>query len=157
MVPMRTDANGQTGLGSWETGKCGNVGFQNITDGTSNTIMVIETADLVPWAKPGDFPFDPKKDLPKIAPVRGLAEWLAALPSSGDEQRLVLSLRDARPLHQGNARAVLSLSGPEGGLAEAEEDAARRAGFTPLSLGPRTLRADTAPLALLARLGAAGE
>lgn len=95
--------------------------------------------------------------VPQIAPVRGLAEWLAALPSSGDEQRLVLSLRDARPLHQGNARAVLSLSGPEGGLAEAEEDAARRAGFTPLSLGPRTLRADTAPLALLARLGAAGE
>ncbi len=95
--------------------------------------------------------------VPQIAPVRGLAEWLAALPSSGDEQRLVLSLRDARPLHQGNARAVLSLSGPEGGLAEAEEDAARRAGFTPLSLGPRTLRADTAPLALLARLGAASE
>jgi hypothetical protein len=22
----------------------------------------------VPWAKPGDFPFDPKKDLPKIVP-----------------------------------------------------------------------------------------
>ena len=41
----------------------------DFTDGTSNTIMVIETADMVPWAKPGDFPFDPKKDLPKIAPV----------------------------------------------------------------------------------------
>ena len=96
-------------------------------------------------------------DLRRRRQDQTLREWLAALPSSGDEQRLVLSLRDARPLHQGNARAVLSLSGPEGGLAEAEEDAARRAGFTPLSLGPRTLRADTAPLALLARLGAASE
>ncbi len=96
--------------------------------------------------------------VPQIAPVRGLGEWLAALPAAGDEQRLVLSLRDAQSLLQpGRARAVLSLSGPEGGLAEAEEDAARRAGFTPLSLGPRTLRADTAPLALLARLGAASE
>ncbi|MFO1334172.1 MAG: 16S rRNA (uracil(1498)-N(3))-methyltransferase [Piscinibacter sp.] len=98
--------------------------------------------------------------VPQIASVRGLGEWLAALPAAGDEQRLVLSLRDAQPLpplQPGNARAVLSLSGPEGGLAEAEEDAARRAGFTPLSLGPRTLRADTAPLALLARLGAASE
>ncbi len=41
----------------------------DFTDGLSNTIVVIETADLVPWAKPGDFPFDPKKDLPKIAPA----------------------------------------------------------------------------------------
>ncbi len=38
----------------------------DFTDGTSNTIMVIETDELVPWAKPGDFPFDPKKPLPKI-------------------------------------------------------------------------------------------
>ncbi len=38
----------------------------DFTDGTSNTIMVIETAELVPWAKPGDYPFDPKKALPKI-------------------------------------------------------------------------------------------
>jgi hypothetical protein len=41
----------------------------DFTDGLSNTIMVLETAELVPWAKPGDFPFDPKKDLPKINPV----------------------------------------------------------------------------------------
>jgi hypothetical protein len=40
----------------------------DFTDGTSNTIMVVETNDLVPWAKPGDYPFDPKKDLPKINP-----------------------------------------------------------------------------------------
>jgi hypothetical protein len=43
----------------------------DFTDGTSNTIMLIETDELVPWAKPGDFPFDPKKPLPKIVPVGG--------------------------------------------------------------------------------------
>jgi 16S rRNA (uracil1498-N3)-methyltransferase len=47
---------------------------------------------------------------------------------------------------------VLALSGPEGGLTEQEEAAARAAGFVPVSLGPRVLRADTAPLALLAWL-----
>jgi len=92
--------------------------------------------------------------VPEVAPVRGLAEWLAALPAAGPhERRLVLSLRDATvpPAAAAGAR-ILSLSGPEGGLAEAEEDAARRAGFAPVSLGARTLRADTAPLALLAHL-----
>ena len=45
------------------------------------------------------------------------------------------------------------LSGPEGGLSEAEESAALQCGFEPLSLGARVLRADTAPLAVLAALG----
>jgi 16S rRNA (uracil1498-N3)-methyltransferase len=44
------------------------------------------------------------------------------------------------------------LSGPEGGLSPAEEAGARAAGFAPASLGPRILRADTAPLAALVRL-----
>jgi 16S rRNA (uracil1498-N3)-methyltransferase len=37
--------------------------------------------------------------------------------------------------------------GPEGGFDETEMQAARRAGFVPLSLGPRILRAETAALA----------
>lgn len=51
-------------------------------------------------------------------------------------------------------RPVLVLSGPEGGLAPAEVAAARAAGFLPVTLGARVLRADTAPLALLACLAA---
>ncbi len=49
--------------------------------------------------------------------------------------------------------AIAVLSGPEGGLAAAEEDAAVALGFVRVALGPRVLRADTAPLALLAWLG----
>jgi 16S rRNA (uracil1498-N3)-methyltransferase len=53
-------------------------------------------------------------------------------------------------------QAALVLSGPEGGLSPAEEAAARAVGFQPVTLGPRVLRADTAPLALLAWWGLRG-
>lgn len=52
--------------------------------------------------------------------------------------------------------AVVVLSGPEGGLSATELAAARAAGFGAASLGPRVLRADTAPLAALAWLALAG-
>lgn len=48
---------------------------------------------------------------------------------------------------------VYLLSGPEGGLAEDEENAAMAQGWQPLSLGAHTLRAETAPVAVLAALG----
>ena len=105
--------------------------------------------------------------VPRIAPVCALADWLRDLPliagplseagatAEAGAARWMLSLRDAAPLHAaGMAPAgVICLSGPEGGLSPAEEDAARSAGFTAVSLGPRVLRADTAPLAVLAHLG----
>lgn len=94
--------------------------------------------------------------LPAIAPVRSLADWLGALPPPGEGARLLLSLGEAQPLPLAAAlrllTALTTLSGPEGGLAPAEEAAARARGFVPVSLGPRVLRADTAPLALLAHL-----
>lgn len=93
--------------------------------------------------------------VPVIEPVRNLADWLAS-PAANDaaRPRWLLSLADGSAsagslLSQG---AVTVLSGPEGGLSPAEEQAARRAGFKPLGLGPRVLRADTAPLAVLAHL-----
>jgi len=47
---------------------------------------------------------------------------------------------------------VQLLVGPEGGLSERELDIALTVGFKPLSLGPRVLRAETAPLAALAAM-----
>jgi 16S rRNA (uracil1498-N3)-methyltransferase len=101
--------------------------------------------------------------LPQVAPVRPLADWLDALePAAGAARRILLSPgtaagrgadRGAGALFgPGSAPEWVSLSGPEGGLTDDEERAARRRGFVALSLGPRILRADTAPLALLARL-----
>jgi len=92
--------------------------------------------------------------VPQIAEVCTLAQWLQALPATA-ALRWMLSLRDAQPLADAPlpAGGVICLSGPEGGLSPSEESAARGLGFVPLSLGPRVLRADTAPLALLAHLG----
>jgi 16S rRNA (uracil1498-N3)-methyltransferase len=85
-----------------------------------------------------------------VAPVAHLRDWL---PQAGPGSRLVLSLSPgAAPLGPASGR-VISLSGPEGGLSASEEDLARQHGFLPTALGPRVLRADTAPLALLAYLG----
>ena len=41
------------------------ISFQNITDGTSNTIMVVEAdpAEAVVWTRPDDLPFDPQQPM----------------------------------------------------------------------------------------------
>jgi len=91
--------------------------------------------------------------VPVVAPVQELAAWLQQAPA--ETTKLLLSLDDdAQPLSTlaASATAVITLSGPEGGLAPDEEAAARAAGFKPVALGPRVLRADTAPLAVLAWL-----
>lgn len=51
-----------------------------------------------------------------------------------------------------SASTVAVLIGPEGGLTESEAALASAAGFTPLRLGPRILRTETAPLAALTLL-----
>ncbi|ART60502.1 16S rRNA (uracil(1498)-N(3))-methyltransferase [Acidovorax carolinensis] len=95
--------------------------------------------------------------VPVVHDAVDLAGWLRAqaqLPAPGT--RLLLSLRAGTgPLHAAagaGTGAVVFLSGPEGGLSAAEEDLALAQGFTPVTLGPRVLRAETAPLAALAAL-----
>ncbi len=95
--------------------------------------------------------------VPTVHPVRTLSAWLAALGDATPAQRFLLSLaQGTRPLHQALRpevqAAVWFLSGPEGGLGAAEETAAVQAGFAPVTLGPRVLRAETAALAALAAL-----
>jgi 16S rRNA (uracil1498-N3)-methyltransferase len=91
--------------------------------------------------------------VPVVHELASLAEWVkTALP----ETKLLLSLQpDSRPLRLAVAaadRPVVFLSGPEGGLTPAEEAAAWNSAFVSVSLGQRTLRAETAPLAALAAL-----
>lgn len=92
--------------------------------------------------------------VPAVAPVRELADWLRA-PPEGERWLLSLAPDAAAPALPAAGR-VVTLSGPEGGLAPEEEAAARAAGFRALALGPRVLRADTAPLAVLGWLGLQG-
>ena len=95
--------------------------------------------------------------VPVVHEAVSLAQWLAAQPTDTSRpQRVVLSLAEGtQPLLQAVAPgtgAVCFLSGPEGGLTAQEETLARQAGFAPVTLGPRVLRAETAPLAALAAL-----
>jgi 16S rRNA (uracil1498-N3)-methyltransferase len=91
--------------------------------------------------------------IPEIGEVSELPQWL--MRTDHAPLRCVLSLAaDAQPLalwlHRVPADAAVQfLSGPEGGLSPAEEDAARQAGYAPVSLGPRVLRAETAALTAL--------
>jgi 16S rRNA (uracil1498-N3)-methyltransferase len=68
--------------------------------------------------------------------------------------RIVLDTTSGEPI--GNLQrivgAVTLLTGPEGGFNTAEIELAVRAGFVPLSLGPRILRTETAALAAIAIL-----
>ena len=91
--------------------------------------------------------------VPLVHAAVELARWVGTPPDGA--LRLLLSLREGTaPL--GSAAApggpVVFLSGPEGGLSRAEEDLAPQHGFAPVTLGPRVLRAETAPLAALAAL-----
>lgn len=95
----------------------------------------------------------------RVPPVHepvAFARWRAP---AGPAPLLLSLAADAVPLATaaGDSQALLLLSGPEGGLTAGEEAAARAAGFRPVRLGPRVLRAETAPLAALAALTLASE
>jgi 16S rRNA (uracil1498-N3)-methyltransferase len=100
--------------------------------------------------------------VPEVTRPVALNAWLADVGVASATARWMLDFADdaLSPAQAGRVLdtegRLLSLSGPEGGLSTAEREAARRAGFQPVSLGPRVLRADTAPLALLAWLGLRG-
>ena len=106
--------------------------------------------------------------LPLIHDVTTLADWLKRLAHAESGARLLLSLQDgSQPLAQAVALldaqtpdasgALTFLNGPEGGLSPTEEAAALACGFRPVTLGPRVLRAETAPLACLALLTVASD
>jgi 16S rRNA (uracil1498-N3)-methyltransferase len=93
-----------------------------------------------------------RNHVPEVAPIRPLLDWLGR--QDGQGLRLMLSpvaevgLRDL-PRPTGN---ITLLIGPEGGLSPAEAEAALRYGFTPVRLGERVLRTETAALAALAAM-----
>ena len=92
--------------------------------------------------------------IPAVDAPRSLLEWLGDLP----DVDLAICLWEgvAPPLSAALASSehvpgqVVLLVGPEGGLAPVEVDAARAHGMAVASLGPRTLRTETAGLAALA-------
>ncbi len=97
--------------------------------------------------------------VPVIDTPERLDAWLARQTTQTDVVHGVLSLHaSTQPLNAlrdgvaASATSWVLLNGPEGGLTDAEDAAARAKGFVALSLGERVLRAETAALGALALL-----
>ncbi len=89
-----------------------------------------------------------RNTVPLVHPLAKLADWSQQVEA---QRKLVLHHREARSLSSLRRPDSLALLiGPEGGLSRPEIDGALQAGFTALSMGPRVLRTETAPLAALA-------
>jgi hypothetical protein len=78
----------------------------SITDGTSNTILAVESSMAVPWTKPADLPFDVKKDLPDF----GKAYDAVPLAALCDGSVRTLKLKKITPT---TLKAAITVAGGE--------------------------------------------
>ncbi|MCK5880461.1 MAG: 16S rRNA (uracil(1498)-N(3))-methyltransferase [Sinobacterium sp.] len=84
--------------------------------------------------------------VPIINEITALSSWL---PTVNTEKKLVLHHRSDTSLHGDKPASVALLIGPEGGLSQTEIALAQTFDFQALTLGPRVLRTETAPLTAL--------
>lgn len=90
--------------------------------------------------------------VPQVLPILTVEQWLSKKLES--EARLLLSPLGTERLADIAARpkSAWLMAGPEGGYSAREEAQALAAGWTPLKLGPRILRTETAALAAVAAI-----
>jgi 16S rRNA (uracil1498-N3)-methyltransferase len=95
-----------------------------------------------------------RNTVPVVEESLEFVRWVATLPPRA--QGIVLAPGAATPLAQlpKPENELLIAIGPEGGLTELELELLERKGFATVSLGPRTLRTETAAAAALAVLQA---
>ena len=83
-------------------------GLAQITDGSSNTLMVVEAEESVVWTNPNDLAFDPAKALPKMLSIDG--KFSAAycdgsvrtfkMPIDQEILKLLIQKNDGKPIPQ---------------------------------------------------------
>ncbi len=88
--------------------------------------------------------------VPTINNALTLDQWLSQSHEDPEQLKLVLHHRSDKTLaqHQPSENVCL-LVGPEGGLSDSEIKRAIDRGFAALTLGPRVMRTETAPLAAI--------
>jgi 16S rRNA (uracil1498-N3)-methyltransferase len=91
--------------------------------------------------------------VPAVRPTAAFRDW-AAQPSQAARWMLAPGAGEPLASQEAPAGSVELLVGPEGGLSERELDIAATIGFASLSMGPRVLRTETAPLAALSAMQA---
>ncbi len=89
-----------------------------------------------------------RSQVPTVNRPETLLQWLASHPSG----ILLDSRADAHLSDQQVESSIALLVGPEGGFSEQELVSARQHGYRVISLGPRVLRTETAPVAALSVL-----
>ncbi len=97
--------------------------------------------------------------VPAISAPTGFADWLGATLDRDLGARVMLAPDGEQSLRgllggPGPIRSITLLVGAEGGLSPQEGALAVRAGFIGVRFGPRVMRTETAPLAVLAALQA---
>ncbi len=90
--------------------------------------------------------------LPAVAPLLDLPHYLGS--AATDDVRLFLAPGAERRLKDlpRPTGGITLLAGPEGGFEDGEVRAIEAAGFTPVSLGPRVLRTETAGIAAISAM-----
>ena len=88
-----------------------------------------------------------RRRLPEVSAPRLLSGWLGTLAA---DRRLMLHPGGCSSAPGPAPRHLALLTGPEGGFSEEDVVQAQAAGFECCTLGPRILRAETAPVAALA-------
>jgi Protein of unknown function (DUF1559) len=78
----------------------------SFTDGTSNTICLVESSVAVPWTKPADLPYDEKKDLPDFGKAYDSRPLISLC--DGSTKKL-----DLKKLSLPTLRAAITTSGGE--------------------------------------------
>lgn len=90
--------------------------------------------------------------VPQVLPILSVEQWLTQTPVC--DARLLLSVLGTQRLAN-IARAPQSvwlMAGPEGGYSAKEEQQALDMGWSPVALGPRVLRTETAALAAVSAI-----
>ncbi|AEF56421.1 16S rRNA (uracil(1498)-N(3))-methyltransferase [Marinomonas posidonica] len=87
--------------------------------------------------------------VPIVHPPLELTEWVG---DCNDMLKFTLHHHSAKPIKQFDLpthKHIALLIGPEGGLTENEVQHSEKQGFNPITLGPRVLRTETAPVVAL--------
>jgi hypothetical protein len=88
-----------------QPGFANKLNLMSITDGTSNTVFLVEAGEAVEWTKPEDLDFGPGKPLPSLG--AGRSNGVVVLMGDGSTRLVTKTQSEA------NWRAAISYNGGE--------------------------------------------